>query len=941
MAIRGLHSKHIQCCLIFLLSWLPIGTLVAVEDLNPVQLFGKTSYLLNSNMLVLKDETNNLTIDQVASEAYQKEFYRDNQAIINLGVTPYTFWLKISLLYPDNYPNVAIQKQWFLEIGKALLGVAELYVPQDDGSYLVNTSDTQLHFQNKDVIHVNSIFPISLRLEEEVTLYIKIQNTTSALHFPLTLWTPVGFIEKIAKEEFLYGLFFGGMLILMIYNVFVYFSVKDESYLYYVMYLFGVTLFELFEIGHGAIHSYPIFEALGKEYTSTIIWFSLWGGMKFTVIFLNIRTLHPRINVACNVYFQLILICGVISLIKKDHISLIWVIIFSTFTFLFILSTSFYSWWKGNEGAKFFFYAWSCNGFGLVVYATVALKISPATWYTIASAPIGVMLEAIVLSFALADRIKRVRQKALDADKMLVENLSKYRSAFDNALEGMYQMTIFGKIKNANKSLARTMGFSDIEKMLNNSFQVANSLFGNNKNYKKLIRKGVLRNEVTVERGDLSPVWIINNAKLIHGDTDEEHHIEGTVIDVTDEKEKEIAVNEELKERIERKIASAEAEQKSKFLSAMSHQIRTPLTSIIGFGELMQEPWIEDAEKLNCVDMVVENSRELLQLINNILDYSKIDANKLDVECIVVNTIDTINSLSKSFLEKAKNKSLDFEINIKYPIPDKFKGDPTRILQVANNLCSNAIRFTEKGKVAVTISWATDKLTFSVSDTGIGMKRDKIRELLNGDATEIGGSLGLPISKKLAEMMGGKISISSKEGHGSVVTFTVQSELAKNVCWINGPTDTAIKGSDNSEIEENPDRKVSSKNRKKTTVPALSGRVLLAEDNVVNQKLIERVLKKTGVDVVVANDGMEACEFCDNESFDFVLMDINMPNRNGIEATKYLREHQHEMPIYALTAETDQSEIDKILDVGCEGFLTKPLNKTHLYEVMKELLPSK
>lgn len=114
-----------------------------------------------------------------------------------------------------------------------------------------------------------------------------------------------------------------------------------------------------------------------------------------------------------------------------------------------------------------------------------------------------------------------------------------------------------------------------------------------------------------------------------------------------------------------------------------------------------------------------------------------------------------------------------------------------------------------------------------------------------------------------------------------------------------------------------------------------------SEDNVVNQKLIERVLKKTGVDVVVANDGVEACEFCGNESFDFVLMDINMPNRNGIEAAKYLREHQHEMPIYALTAETDQAEIDKILDVGCEGFLAKPLNKALLYEVMEELLSSK
>lgn len=324
----------------------------------------------------------------------------------------------------------------------------------------------------------------------------------------------------------------------------------------------------------------PLLEALGKEYTSTIIWFSLWGGMKFTVIFLNFQTLHPRINAVCNVYFQLVLVCGAISLIKQNHISIIWVSIFAAFTFLLILTTSFYSWWKGNEGAKFFFCAWSCNGFGLLVYAAVALKISPATWYTIASAPIGVMLEAVVLSFALADRIKRVRQKALDADEMVVENMSKYRSVFDNALEGMYKMTVFGKIDNANRSLAKAMGYSNIEKMLENSSQVSNSLFGNNNdNYQKLIKKGKARNDVTVKRDGFPPMWIINNAKLIYSDTGEGHHIEGTV-----------------------------------------------------------------------------------------------------------------NSLSESFSERAKNKSLDFEIDIIYPIPNKIKGDPTRILQVANNLCSNAIR---------------------------------------------------------------------------------------------------------------------------------------------------------------------------------------------------------------------------------------------------------
>ncbi|MBV1919504.1 MAG: response regulator, partial [Pseudomonadales bacterium] len=730
------------------------------------------------------------------------------------------------------------------------------------------------------------------------------------------------------------------MIVLLLYNFFLFFAVKDICYLYYVGYLGGVTVFQLLEIGHGVIHSGLLFEIVGKEWISVIIWIASISGIQFFKVFVEVRKGHPLVERVLNVFLRISAISLFLSVFKNDFVSIIWVSLFAVVLMGSMLAMSVFIWFKGNENAMFFSLAWVCNIMGFIIYSLMANGFLPSTALTLLSAPLGIVLEALLLSFALADRIKRESKKALTADRNTMNYLTQFRSVFDNSREGMYQMTIFGEINNANKSLARMMGFSDVGDMLNGNSYASGRIFGNNQdNYKNLIEKGVVRNEVMLDKDGSSPVWIIHSAKLIYDDAGEAQHIEGTVVDVSDEKEKEIAVNEELKGRIEKKIAAMEAEQKSKFLSVMSHQIRTPLTSVIGFGELMQEPWIEGGEKRNCVDMVVENSRGLLQLINNILDYSKMEAGKFDVECIVVDTIDTVNSLSMSFLEKAREKALDFEIKIAYPIPDKIKGDPTRILQVANNLCSNAIRFTEKGKVTVALSWVGDKLTFSVSDTGVGMKKDKLKEVLNGDITEDGGNLGLPISKKLAEMMGGEMCVSSEEGGGSVFEFTTLGELAKDACWINGPTDAALKASERKEYDGKSGQSVALKARKKGA-PALSGRVLLAEDNVVNQKLIERVLKKTGVDVVVANDGVEACEFCCNEKFDFVLMDINMPNRNGIEATKYLRNHQYDMPIYALTAETDQTEIDKILNVGCEGFLTKPLNKTHLYEVMEELLPS-
>jgi len=933
----GVWPKRIAC---FLTFFLLISIVEASEDKAPVRLFNEGSYLLNLHMDVLKDTSNTLTIDQVSDSNNKLNFIKNDQEILNLGITPNSYWIRFSLYYPLMYPNKDKEKKWYLEVGRSLLDMAELYTPLEGGGYALMRSDLSMPFEDRYVAHVNSLFPVELLIGEERTFFLKVKNISTSIQFPLILWTPEAFVEKVSTEEFIVGIFFGSMIVLLLYNFFLFFAVKDICYLYYVGYLGGVTMFQLLEIGHGAIHSGRLFEIVGKEWISVVIWIASMSGVQFFKVFVEVRKGHPLVERALNIFLGISAISLFLSIFKNDFVSIIWVSLFAVVLMGSMLAMSVFLWFKGNENAMFFCLAWVCNIVGFIVYSLMANGFLPSTALTLLSAPLGIVLEALLLSFALADRIKRESKKALVADRNTMNYLTQFRSVFDNSREGMYQMTIFGKINNANKSLARMMGFSNVGDMLSGNSYASNRIFGNNQdNYKNLIEKGVVRNEMILDKDGSSPVWIIHNAKLIYDDAGGAQHIEGSVVDVSDEKEKGIAINEELKERIERKIAAMETEQKSKFLSVMSHQIRTPLTSVIGFGELIQEPWIEGSEKLSCVDMIVENSRELLQLINNILDYSKMEAGKFYVECVVVNTIDTVNSLSTSFLEKAKEKSLDFEIKIAYPMPDKIKGDPTRILQVANNLCSNAIRFTERGKVTVAFSWADDRLTLSVSDTGVGMKKEKLREVLNGGITEDGGNLGLPISKKLAEMMGGGICVSSEEGGGSVFEFTALGELAKDASWINGPTDAAVKGAYRNGFEEKSGQSVASKRRKKGA-PALSGRVLLAEDNVVNQKLIERVLKKTGVDVVVANDGLEACYFCCNEKFDFVLMDINMPNRNGIEATEYLRKRQYGMPIYALTAETDQSEIDKILDAGCEGFLTKPLNKTHLYEVMEELLPN-
>ena len=208
---------------------LPIDGANGADNGDAVRLFDKGRYTLNSYTEVLKDETNRLTIDDVASEKHQADFKRHSDGILNLGISPHTYWLKITLLYPDQYPNVDQRKDWYLEIDKALIGVAELYTHLDDGNYSVDSADLRTDLYSKEVALVSSVFPISIFIGDKTTYYLKLQNSSTALFFSLVLWEPTSFLEKIAIEEFIYGVFFGSMLILLVYNIFVYVSVKVKA----------------------------------------------------------------------------------------------------------------------------------------------------------------------------------------------------------------------------------------------------------------------------------------------------------------------------------------------------------------------------------------------------------------------------------------------------------------------------------------------------------------------------------------------------------------------------------------------------------------------------------------------------------------------------------------------------------------------------------------
>ncbi len=373
---------------------------------------------------------------------------------------------------------------------------------------------------------------------------------------------------------------------------------------------------------------------------------------------------------------------------------------------------------------------------------------------------------------------------------------------------------------------------------------------------------------------------------------------------------------------IKAKMAS---KAKSDFLANMSHEIRTPLNAILGFIDLLREKE-SDPEKLRYIGTIQNSSNTLLGIINDILDFSKIESNNLQIEKVDFNTYDELNSLADLFRAKASEKSVSLTFKMDKNIPKALVSDPLRIKQVIANLLSNAIKFTPRnGRVELIIGYKEGCLNVSVKDNGIGIAKEKQKDIFkaflqaeSSTTRKFGGTgLGLTISSRLVKMLGGELKLESKIGHGSRFYFSIPVEKGVYQKRIKKSTDDAqkIKGR----------------------------RVLLVEDNKANQMFMSLILKKFGLIFDIANDGNEAVEAFKNNYYDLILMDENMPNLNGIEATKIIlamekeqkREHT---PIVALTANALKGDRERFIEAGMDEYMTKPVNKDKLLQIFTQFL---
>ena len=374
---------------------------------------------------------------------------------------------------------------------------------------------------------------------------------------------------------------------------------------------------------------------------------------------------------------------------------------------------------------------------------------------------------------------------------------------------------------------------------------------------------------------------------------------------------------------VDLKIAKENAEKanlsKSTFLANMSHEIRTPLNAIMGFIDILKEEH-KDIKHLETID---NSSKSLLQIINDILDISKIESGKLDVEYIDFDAIYEFQSTQDLFQAKCDEKSIKFYTTFEN-LPKALNGDPLRIKQVVSNLLSNAIKFTPPNQsIFLDMDYDDGTLFVSVKDEGIGISQDKqetiFESFTQADASttrEYGGTgLGLSISSNLIKLMDGELKVYSTLGEGSTFSFSLPLEEAKAVV---------------APIVVNKNIDFSNLN------------VLLVEDNKANQMFMKVVFKKLKLSYEIANDGLEAIDYFKNNTYDVILMDENMPNMNGIKATGIIRDLEstgnlEKTPIIALTANALKGDRERFLEAGMDDYLTKPLEKNKLISVLSNI----
>ena len=524
-------------------------------------------------------------------------------------------------------------------------------------------------------------------------------------------------------------------------------------------------------------------------------------------------------------------------------------------------------------------------------------------------------------------------EELLRVQAKLVESEEKYRDLYEFAPIGYLTLESNGEIREANLTAASLFG-TERANLMNNRFQAYLDR-GSLQAFDAFCRHVMESDAKQTEEFRLNGagrkggvhIWVLTEARAIQDGI--RHGFRMAVIDITERKR----MDEELKKRtaelvIAKEAAEAATDTKAAFLANMSHELRTPMNAVIGFTSLLlDEPMTSEQKEF--IEGIREGGEALLAIINDILDFSRMEREK-ELEHQPFSLKQCIDEALDLVVVQASNKCLNLSSTIKYSTPDTIIGDHGRLRQILVNLLANAVKFTDAGDVSLIVSSITDdkgrEILFRVTDTGIGIPQDKINEIFEPfnqvehtiSRKREGVGLGLAISRQLVELMGGKIWAESVPGKGSAFSFTIQAVT------VPGKRANYEETKKDASLEENPQRK--------------SLRVLVAEDNPSNQKVLKEMLKRLGYKPDAVADGREVLQALERQHYDLVLMDIRMPEMDGITATQEIRKiwPENGPKIIAITAFALEGDREKCLAAGMDDYISKPVQKKALEAVLNK-----
>jgi len=1034
---------------------------------------------LSSRVLFLEDEQGSYTPEQLLSGELDGDFFQVDTEQANFGFNDSVYWLRFTLDYDSRLGEES--REWWIKAFYPLLDKVDVFLAEADGSFRTIALGDDRPQSNNALTIPYPIFLVETRAGEPRDVLIRIE-TDSSKQVGFDLLSDGALGKHLLEWGLASGAFYGVMLIMALYNLFIFFSIRDRAYLYYVLGIFSFILaqaaldglpwmFQLFNDHVWYDRSLPIMMNM------TWIWL-----LTFSRTFLQTRVTAPFIDriilflIAAAAWF-------LVTSFWADYSTAIAVATRATFIFSLSLAViGVVLWRRGNRLARYYTFAWTAYMTGVLLYMLYVFDITEYHYLVVNGVAVGAFCNVLLLGLALADRINMqkveteearhrallAKQDAQEANARSQENLRRFEQLYRNAAEGIFQCSLDGRFMSANPSLAATFGYDSPDDLVSSVDDIATQCYVNPEDrayfeQELMTRRRILEFESEYLRKDGSRFWGSSSAHLAYDAAGNPAYFEGSLIDITERKEKEAAERE-------REAAQASARAKSDFLANMSHEIRTPMNAILGFSDLALRTDLNSKQR-GYVQKIEHASTALLGIINDILDFSKIEAGKLDLETVDFSLHEVINDLVDMLSHKTAEKDLELSISLTSETPTALVGDPLRLGQILTNLTNNAIKFTEEGEIQIRVeeNQVLDNrvcLHFSVSDTGIGISPDKQEELFtpftqaDGSTTrKFGGTgLGLSISRQLAEMMAGEIWVESQPGRGSTFHFTAWFELQTDHEAKNIYANTELKGlkilllDDRDAGQEalmeiltsfgcqpkllQPDYRLIERLETECTettfnliiidrhlaamrsmdaalglrqiatlkeVPVIimalpneeslmeeatacgfyplvkpitpsvmldgiqeifgytgprtsrrfhvednsgqrevlkGAKVLLVEDTPFNQEIALEFLHQAEMVAVVAQNGAEAIKKLEQEVFDLVLMDCQMPVMDGFEATRRIR-HQlglTNLPIIAMTANAMKGDRQKCLDAGMDDYLSKPVVQQVLYQTMAHWL---